>query len=79
MAAQTQLFPKREAVQQLKDRLQAWCEEENRREQEEGVSAPGETSQGAARTVASTSILFCFVVIFVATSCCFCLHIENQF
>lgn len=46
MAAQTQLFPKREAVQQLKDRLQAWCAEENRREQE-GAPLPGGASTGA--------------------------------
>lgn len=45
MAAQTQMFPKREAVQQLKDRLQAWCAEENRREQE-GVALPGGDSTG---------------------------------
>ncbi|CBN77901.1 expressed unknown protein [Ectocarpus siliculosus] len=38
------MFPKREAVQQLKDRLQAWCAEENRREQED-VSLPGGTSR----------------------------------
>ncbi|CAM9303760.1 unnamed protein product [Ectocarpus sp. 13 AM-2016] len=44
MVAQTQMFPKREAIQQLKDRLQAWCSEENRREQE-GVSLPGGTSR----------------------------------
>lgn len=46
MVAQTQMFPKREAVQQLKDRLQAWCDEENRRELE-GVPLPGGTSPGA--------------------------------
>eukprot|EP00903_Cladosiphon_okamuranus_P015357 g14183.t1 len=45
MAAQTQMFPKRAAVQQLKDRLQAWCAEENRREQE-GVALPGGGSTG---------------------------------
>ncbi len=47
MVAQTQMFPKREAVQQLKDRLQAWCDEENRREQEgEGAPLPGGKSPG---------------------------------
>ena len=47
MSAQTQLFPKREAVQLLKDRLQAWCKEENRREQK-GVTLQGSTPSGEA-------------------------------
>lgn len=47
MVAQTQMFPKREAVQQLKDRLQTWVKEENRRELE-GVTLPGGASPGTA-------------------------------
>lgn len=47
MTAQAQMFPKREAVQLLKDRLQAWCAEENRRELE-GIRLPGGASTGAA-------------------------------
>ncbi|CAM9861868.1 unnamed protein product, partial [Hapterophycus canaliculatus] len=45
MTAQAQMFPKREAVQLVKDRLQAWCAEENRRELE-GIRLPGGTSRG---------------------------------
>ncbi|CAM9542434.1 unnamed protein product [Scytosiphon promiscuus] len=45
MAAQAQMFPKRETVQLLKERLQEWCAEENRRELE-GVRLPGGASTG---------------------------------
>lgn len=64
MSAQTQLFPKREAVQLLKDRVQAWCAEENRRERER-VRLKGDKASSGTRQVFTMAAV---VLIYISDS-----------